>query len=199
MLATRARPHGDANAVRLSTCTIILFPRAAIRAHLRSLRSSASTAARQDQVRQDRADFRSRYGCGIDPQLICPKRLARGRGKVLRDALGHAGLLAGCRDIHARRRYRAGPRSSKKGTDATRRRGGGRRADGELLMCVPLLWQPRANCRLKCQTRTSQARDGNTSEIGGKAECARRVLKTSLMTRPDPAWWQQTKFRGRFC
>jgi hypothetical protein len=192
VLATRARPHGDANAVRLSTCTIILFPRAAIRAHLRSLRSSASTAARQDQVRQDRADFRSRYGCGIDPQLICPKRLARGRGKVLGDALGYvATFMLG--------RYRAGPRSSKKGTDATRRRGGGRRADGELLMCVPLLWQPRANCRLMCQTRSSQARDGNTSGIGGKAECARRVLKTSLMTRPDPAWWQQTKFRGRFC
>jgi hypothetical protein len=40
---------------------------------------------------------------------------------------------------------------------------------------------------------------GLMSGIGGKAECARRVLKTSLMTRPDPAWWQQTKFRGRFC
>ena len=143
MLATRARPHGDANAVRLSSCTIILFPRAAIRAHLISLRSSASTAARRDQVRQDRADFRSRYGCGIDPQLICPKRLARGRGKVLRDALGHAGLLAGCRDILARTLPR-GAKVQQKGHRRDKAPRRGRRADGELLMCVPLLWQPRA-------------------------------------------------------
>src|SRR6266496_128054 len=44
-----------------------------------------------------------------------------GRGKVLKDALGHGRLLAGCRDILARMLSR-GAKVQQKGADATRRR-----------------------------------------------------------------------------
>src|SRR6266536_899840 len=43
-----------------------------------------------------------------------------GRGKVLKDALGHGRLLAGCRDILARMLSR-GAKVQQKGADATRR------------------------------------------------------------------------------
>src|SRR5215831_7319340 len=54
-----------------------------------------------------------------------------GRGKVLRVSR----LLAGCCEIQARMLSR-GAKVRQKGADATRRRGGGRRADGKLLMCA---------------------------------------------------------------
>src|SRR3979409_439061 len=46
-----------------------------------------------------------------------------GRGRVLRDALGHGRLLGGCCDIRARMLSRAA-KVQQKGADATRRRGG---------------------------------------------------------------------------
>src|SRR5262249_59775933 len=53
-----------------------------------------------------------------------------GRGKVLRVSR----LLAGCCEIQARMLSR-GAKVRQKGADATRRRGGGRRADGTLPTC----------------------------------------------------------------